>query len=168
MQVFVIVICRLGIFVKGPTVTLNVPSVDFGLLKLGERKRTSLLLTNITQLEASWTLEERQDIEDSQVLTEAQSSLHGACVCVCLPLNQYSPDLHPAKHRCPAALGLLQRHCAVLASLLPAVPDGAAAVSGERNRVVRSWWSYWPLFLFLLFRFVWLELIHLWFDQNIF
>lgn len=54
---------------KGPTVTLNVPSVDFGLMKLGTRKRTSLLLTNITQLEASWTLEESQDVEDSQVLS---------------------------------------------------------------------------------------------------
>lgn len=64
-----VVICHLGIFVKGPTVTLNVPSVDFGLLKLGERKRTPLLLTNITQLEASWTLEESQDAEDSQVPT---------------------------------------------------------------------------------------------------
>lgn len=49
--------------------TLNVPSVDFGLIKLGERKRTSLLLTNITQLKASWTLEECQDVEDSQVLS---------------------------------------------------------------------------------------------------
>ncbi|XP_075906627.1 deleted in lung and esophageal cancer protein 1 isoform X2 [Nelusetta ayraudi] len=55
---------------KGPTVTLNVPSVDFGLMKLGTRKRTSLLLTNITQLEASWTLEESQDVEDSQISIE--------------------------------------------------------------------------------------------------
>lgn len=55
--------------VKGPTVTLKIPSVDFGLLKLGERKQKSLLLNNTTQLEAAWTLEESQDMENSQVLT---------------------------------------------------------------------------------------------------
>lgn len=46
--------------------TLGVPSVDFGLMKLGEQSQTTLLLTNITQLEASWTLKERH--QDTQVL----------------------------------------------------------------------------------------------------
>ncbi|XP_039645855.1 deleted in lung and esophageal cancer protein 1 isoform X1 [Perca fluviatilis] len=59
---------------KGPIVTLSVPSVEFGLLKLGEQTQTALLLTNITQLEASWTLMERhnsqQDHEDTQILVE--------------------------------------------------------------------------------------------------
>uniref|UniRef100_A0A8C9YRN9 DLEC1 cilia and flagella associated protein n=1 Tax=Sander lucioperca TaxID=283035 RepID=A0A8C9YRN9_SANLU len=58
---------------KGPIVTLSVPSVEFGLLKLGEQTQATLLLTNITQLEASWTLMERhnsqQDHEDTQVWT---------------------------------------------------------------------------------------------------
>ncbi|KAF3836572.1 hypothetical protein F7725_029130 [Dissostichus mawsoni] len=45
---------------KGPLVTLSVPSVDFGLLKLGEHTQTSLILTNLTQLEAGWRLQERQ------------------------------------------------------------------------------------------------------------
>lgn len=141
MRKFFIVICPLGNFVKGPTVTLNVPSVDFGLLKLGERKRKSLLLTNITPLEASWTLEESRDIEASQVLTDLShrgTAWVDVTVCVCVCVNQCCSDLHPAKQRCAAALGLLQRHCAVLASLLPAVPDGTAAVGGERSRVVRQ------------------------------
>lgn len=47
--------------------TLNVPSVDFGLQKVGEQAQTSLLLTNITQLEASWTLKERQEDKETQV-----------------------------------------------------------------------------------------------------
>lgn len=47
--------------------TLSVPSVDFGLMELGRRTQTSLLLTNITQLEASWTLTEIQEHKDSQV-----------------------------------------------------------------------------------------------------
>lgn len=49
--------------------TLGVPSVDFGLIRLGDRAQTSLVLTNITQLEASWTLKERQDHKDTQVLS---------------------------------------------------------------------------------------------------
>ncbi|XP_078137059.1 deleted in lung and esophageal cancer protein 1 isoform X3 [Sander vitreus] len=59
---------------KGPIVTLSVPSVEFGLLKLGEQTQTTLLLTNITQLESSWTLMERhnsqQDREGTQILVE--------------------------------------------------------------------------------------------------
>lgn len=47
--------------------TLNVPSVDFGLQKVGEQSQTSLLLTNITQLEASWTLKEGQEDRETQV-----------------------------------------------------------------------------------------------------
>lgn len=48
--------------------TCSVPSVDFGLMKLEEQTQTTLLLTNITQLEASWMLKERQDHQDPQVL----------------------------------------------------------------------------------------------------
>uniref|UniRef100_A0A3P9CVN0 DLEC1 cilia and flagella associated protein n=1 Tax=Maylandia zebra TaxID=106582 RepID=A0A3P9CVN0_9CICH len=42
---------------KGPTVTLNVPSIDFGPIRPREQTQTTLLLTNTTQLEASWILE---------------------------------------------------------------------------------------------------------------
>ncbi|XP_054479162.1 deleted in lung and esophageal cancer protein 1 [Anoplopoma fimbria] len=59
---------------KGPIVTLSVPSVEFGLMKLGEQTQTTLLLTNTTQLEASWTLKERrnnqQDHQDKQLSVE--------------------------------------------------------------------------------------------------
>ncbi|KAJ0022899.1 hypothetical protein NQD34_015033 [Periophthalmus magnuspinnatus] len=43
---------------KGPTITISVPSIDFGLVRLGEQSQTSLLLVNTTQLEASWALGE--------------------------------------------------------------------------------------------------------------
>ncbi|KAJ0059524.1 hypothetical protein NL108_001875, partial [Boleophthalmus pectinirostris] len=43
---------------KGPTVTISVPSIDFGLVRLGEQSQTSLLLLNTSQLEASWALGE--------------------------------------------------------------------------------------------------------------
>ncbi|KAM3593795.1 uncharacterized protein V6R79_022034 [Siganus canaliculatus] len=52
---------------KGPIVSLSAPSVDFGLVKLGDETQTTLLLTNITQLEASWTLKGRQHYLDTQV-----------------------------------------------------------------------------------------------------
>ncbi|XP_062415040.1 deleted in lung and esophageal cancer protein 1 [Pungitius pungitius] len=59
---------------KGPTVTLSEPSVDFGLMRLGEETHTTLLLTNVTHLEASWTLKERcdsqQDHQDTQLSVE--------------------------------------------------------------------------------------------------
>ncbi|XP_070784344.1 deleted in lung and esophageal cancer protein 1 [Enoplosus armatus] len=55
---------------KGPIVTLSVPSVDFGLMKLRKQTQTTLLLTNITQLEATWTLKEMQDHQDTQILVE--------------------------------------------------------------------------------------------------
>ncbi|XP_072234940.1 deleted in lung and esophageal cancer protein 1 [Leuresthes tenuis] len=59
---------------KGPAVTLSVPSVDFGLVRLGEQTQTTLLLTNTTQLEAFWMLEERpdnpQEHQDTQILVE--------------------------------------------------------------------------------------------------
>ncbi|XP_040922334.1 deleted in lung and esophageal cancer protein 1 isoform X2 [Toxotes jaculatrix] len=56
---------------KGPIVTLNVPSVDFGLMRLGEQTQTTLLLTNTTQLEASWTIEDsKQDHQDTQISVE--------------------------------------------------------------------------------------------------
>ncbi|XP_053268411.1 deleted in lung and esophageal cancer protein 1 isoform X2 [Pleuronectes platessa] len=56
---------------KGPTVTVGVPSVDFGLMRLGEQTQTSLLLTNTTQLEASWTIGGSQhDHQDTQMLVE--------------------------------------------------------------------------------------------------
>lgn len=48
-------------------VTLSVPSVDFGLVRLGEQTHRSLELTNTTQLEAFWTLMEKVELEEDQV-----------------------------------------------------------------------------------------------------
>ncbi|XP_055364189.1 deleted in lung and esophageal cancer protein 1 isoform X2 [Betta splendens] len=59
---------------KGPVVTPSVPSVDFGLMRLGEQTQTKLLLTNTTQLKASWTMEEKlafqHDHEVTHILVE--------------------------------------------------------------------------------------------------
>uniref|UniRef100_A0A3Q3AEI5 DLEC1 cilia and flagella associated protein n=1 Tax=Kryptolebias marmoratus TaxID=37003 RepID=A0A3Q3AEI5_KRYMA len=64
------VILPVEVSFKGPTVTVSVPSVDFGLVRFGNQARTSLLLTNTTQLESFWTLEEKlhqpQDHRDTQ------------------------------------------------------------------------------------------------------
>ena len=40
--------------------TVSVPSLDMGLLSLGEEAQATVHLSNITQAEASWTLEERR------------------------------------------------------------------------------------------------------------
>lgn len=56
---------------QGPTVTLGVPSVDFGLIRLGEQTRTTFRVTNTTNLKSSWALEEKhhplQDHREAQV-----------------------------------------------------------------------------------------------------
>ncbi|XP_023263678.1 deleted in lung and esophageal cancer protein 1 [Seriola lalandi dorsalis] len=72
---------------KGPIVTLSVPSVDFGLMRLGEQVQTTLLLTNNIQLEASWTIEDsQQKHQDPQILVEP-------CRGVLPPLASCSVDV---------------------------------------------------------------------------
>lgn len=109
--------------------TLSVPSVDFGLMKLGERAQTSLLLTNITQLEASWTLTERQDHKDTQVLSSGLPEIWLVFVQFYIMRNFCYLDLNGAMQRCSAALGLLQCGCAIYASFLSAISYGAAVGS---------------------------------------
>ncbi|XP_028289337.1 deleted in lung and esophageal cancer protein 1 [Parambassis ranga] len=82
---------------KGPTVTVSVPTVDFGLVKLGEHAQTTLLLTNTTHLEASWMLEDRshsqQEHQDTQISVEP-------CRGVLPPFASCSVDLHFKPHSC--------------------------------------------------------------------
>ncbi|XP_038584685.1 deleted in lung and esophageal cancer protein 1 [Micropterus salmoides] len=78
---------------KGPIVTLSVPSVDFGLIKLGEQTQTTLLLTNVTQLEASWVLKERQDHQGTQIFVEPHRG-------VLPPLASCSVDVLFRPHFC--------------------------------------------------------------------
>ncbi|KAM6900472.1 deleted in lung and esophageal cancer protein 1 [Xenentodon cancila] len=59
---------------KGPTLTVSVPCIDFGLLRLGEETQTTFLLINPTPVEATWKLEESlsciQDHQDTQILVK--------------------------------------------------------------------------------------------------
>ncbi|XP_008306151.1 deleted in lung and esophageal cancer protein 1 isoform X2 [Cynoglossus semilaevis] len=41
---------------KGPTVTINAPSVDFGLIQVGDKVHKTLLLSNTSHLDTSWTI----------------------------------------------------------------------------------------------------------------
>ncbi|KAF7669259.1 hypothetical protein LDENG_00203330 [Lucifuga dentata] len=75
---------------KGPIVTLSVPSVDFGLMRLGEQTKTSLLLTNTTHLQASWMLEERLNNQQDRYLSQL---LVEPCRGVLPPLATCSIDL---------------------------------------------------------------------------
>ncbi|CAM9240481.1 unnamed protein product, partial [Lampetra planeri] len=61
---------------KGAIVTVNVPSLDFGLLRLGEQTTATLVLTNTTHLEASWTLEEvHKSHQDRQIRVKPASGV---------------------------------------------------------------------------------------------
>ncbi|XP_068438348.1 deleted in lung and esophageal cancer protein 1 [Clinocottus analis] len=82
---------------KGPVLTLSVPSVEFGLMKLGERTQTTLLLTNITQLEASWTLKERHNRQQDHQNTQISVKPH---MGVLPPLASCSVDVLFSPHFC--------------------------------------------------------------------
>ncbi|XP_071341210.1 deleted in lung and esophageal cancer protein 1 [Trachinotus anak] len=72
---------------KGPIVTFSMPSVDFGLMRLGEQVQTTLLLTNSTQLDASWSIEDsQQEHQDPQILVKP-------CRGVLPPLASCSVDV---------------------------------------------------------------------------
>ncbi|KAM3863421.1 deleted in lung and esophageal cancer protein 1-like [Diretmus argenteus] len=82
---------------KGPIVTLSVPSLDLGFVRVGEQTQTSVLLTNTTQLEASWTLEEKntsqRDHHPPQIVPEP-------CGGVLPPLASCSVDVLFTPHSC--------------------------------------------------------------------
>lgn len=54
--------------------TVNVPWVDFGLVRLGESAQTTLILTNTTPVKASWTLREKVTDESTHRGTQVLCS----------------------------------------------------------------------------------------------
>ncbi|XP_061121210.1 deleted in lung and esophageal cancer protein 1 isoform X2 [Syngnathus typhle] len=76
---------------KGPSVSISVPSVDFGLMRLGDQSSKMLYLDNVTHLDASWTLEEvdksQDDGQDQQLTVEP-------CSGVLPPLTGCSVEIH--------------------------------------------------------------------------
>ncbi|XP_029935813.1 deleted in lung and esophageal cancer protein 1 [Myripristis murdjan] len=82
---------------KGPKVTLSVPSLDLGLLSLGEQTQTTVLLTNTSQLEACWMLEERSNSQQDQHLPQI---LVEPCRGVLPPLASCSVDVLFRAHSC--------------------------------------------------------------------
>ncbi|XP_057680093.1 deleted in lung and esophageal cancer protein 1 [Corythoichthys intestinalis] len=50
---------------KGPSMTVSAPSVDFGLMRLGDQSQKRVNLENVTKLAASWRLEEVHKTQDS-------------------------------------------------------------------------------------------------------
>uniref|UniRef100_A0A3Q2G6I4 Deleted in lung and esophageal cancer protein 1 Ig-like domain-containing protein n=1 Tax=Cyprinodon variegatus TaxID=28743 RepID=A0A3Q2G6I4_CYPVA len=81
---------------KGPAVTTNVPWVDFGLVRLGESAQTTLILTNTTPVEASWTLREKVTDESTHRGTQVFCSnkvLMEPCCGVLPPFASCSVEL---------------------------------------------------------------------------
>ncbi|KAJ8279540.1 hypothetical protein COCON_G00066060 [Conger conger] len=74
---------------KGPVLSIDVPRLDFGLMKLGDQARSTLSISNNSQLEASWVIEERPDcheISKTQIIIEPHSGvlppLASCCIAV--------------------------------------------------------------------------------------
>ncbi|KAL4657149.1 deleted in lung and esophageal cancer protein 1 isoform X1 [Arapaima gigas] len=58
---------------KGPKLTISVPSLDLGLIQLGDQVRSTVHIVNQSRLEASWTLQECDTVDpalESQVTVE--------------------------------------------------------------------------------------------------
>ncbi|XP_034024820.1 deleted in lung and esophageal cancer protein 1 [Thalassophryne amazonica] len=75
----------------GLKVMLSVPNIDFGLLSLGEHTNTTLLLTNPSHQEATWTLEERHDSQRDHQLTQVTAE---PCKGVLPSMSSCSVDVH--------------------------------------------------------------------------
>ncbi|KAK6290884.1 hypothetical protein J4Q44_G00387140, partial [Coregonus suidteri] len=75
---------------KGPQVSVSVPSLDLGLMRLGDQTQVTVALTNSTQLEALWDLgpgeSERADSNHTQITVEP-------CRGVLPPLGSCSVDI---------------------------------------------------------------------------
>ncbi|KAG5851028.1 hypothetical protein ANANG_G00088660 [Anguilla anguilla] len=62
----------------GPRLSISVPSLDFGLMKLGDQAHSTVHISNNSQLEASWVIEERPDsheITETQIVIEPHSGV---------------------------------------------------------------------------------------------
>lgn len=55
---------------QGPEVSIETPSLDFGLVRLGQTVRKQFYLTNESQVAARWNLKES---EEFLILTDPQS-----------------------------------------------------------------------------------------------
>nr|XP_023656043.1 deleted in lung and esophageal cancer protein 1 isoform X1 [Paramormyrops kingsleyae] len=74
---------------KGPKLSISVPSLDLGLIRLGEQVCSSILVTNSTELDASWMLQECCEMRgprDAQVTVEP-------CRGVLPPLSSCTVDV---------------------------------------------------------------------------
>nr|XP_015209756.1 PREDICTED: LOW QUALITY PROTEIN: deleted in lung and esophageal cancer protein 1 [Lepisosteus oculatus] len=66
---------------KGPKVCINIPALNLGLIRLGEHTKSTIQMTNISQLAASWILQEIPDSDEdldkevSQIVIEPCSGL---------------------------------------------------------------------------------------------
>ncbi|KAJ8276984.1 hypothetical protein GJAV_G00070110 [Gymnothorax javanicus] len=72
---------------KGPVLSINVPSLDFGLMKLGDQARSTVHISNSSQLEASWVIEERPDglaVGEKQICVKPQCGVLPPLATCCI------------------------------------------------------------------------------------
>ncbi|XP_019745531.1 deleted in lung and esophageal cancer protein 1 isoform X2 [Hippocampus comes] len=77
------VVLAVEVTFKGPSVSISEPSVDFGLMRLGEQSQKTLYLHNATHLEASWSLAEAHESPDGgrdpQLTVEPRGGVLAPC-----------------------------------------------------------------------------------------
>ncbi|XP_036049559.1 deleted in lung and esophageal cancer protein 1 [Onychomys torridus] len=106
---------------KGPALVIDVPALQFGLLRLGQKASCSIQIRNISQLSAVWHLR-----ESPLCLAERHEDVSP------LDIDPFSGQLHPLGE-CKVAIALETSHCQRLQTVLELKVENGA-------------WSYLPVY----------------------
>lgn len=120
--------------------TVNVPSLDFGLMRLGDQTTATLVLTNTAHLEASWTLEEvHKSHRDRQVrraeltfILNLCSQLEDLSVCPQIRMKPTSGVLPPLAN-CSVDVLFTPHFCQKLETELELTVKNGTGWSGYRR-----------------------------------
>ncbi|XP_052579890.1 deleted in lung and esophageal cancer protein 1 isoform X3 [Peromyscus californicus insignis] len=106
---------------KGPALVIDVPALQFGLLRLGQKASCSIQIRNISQLSAVWHLR-----ESPLCLAERHEDVSP------LDMDPFSGQLHPLGE-CKVTVALETSHCQRLQTVLELKVENGA-------------WSYLPVY----------------------
>ncbi|XP_042137976.2 deleted in lung and esophageal cancer protein 1 isoform X1 [Peromyscus maniculatus bairdii] len=106
---------------KGPALVIDVPALQFGLLRLGQKASCSIQIRNISQLSAVWHLR-----ESPLCLAERHEDVSP------LDMDPFSGQLHPLGE-CKVTVALETSHCRRLQTVLELKVENGA-------------WSYLPVY----------------------
>ncbi|XP_051058224.1 deleted in lung and esophageal cancer protein 1 [Phodopus roborovskii] len=120
---------------KGPALVIDVPALQFGLLRLGQKCSRSIHIRNISQLSAAWNLK-----ESPVCLSERNEDVSP------FEIEPLSGQLHPLGE-CKVTITLETSHCRRLQTVLELEVENGA-------------WSYLPVYAEVQQPYVYLQSSH--------